>query len=213
MLREVFREAHRVRSAVSSPAASGAARRKAVPASSSAETLRSTKPSATRPAVRYALQTARNQQTLPTSRSPAAQIAQVCTAPLTNVVAGQERAERRGCARHRGPVPITLSEQEQYAAAFPNADSERPLPPLLRLLAARRSSSKAFLVPWRSISLGIADRAHRPEAGPVRVPIVATGRTCALGPAVGNDILCTLTWSAALTMVYAAACRFACISR
>ena len=71
----------------------------------------------------------------------------------------------------------------------------------------------AFLVPWRSISLGSADRAHRPEAGPVRVRIVATGGTCALGPAVGNDILCALTWSAALTMVYAATCRFAGIFR
>ena len=51
------------------------------------------------------------------------------------------------------------------------------------------------------------------EAGPVRVRIAATGGTCALGPAVGNDILCALTWSAALTMVYAATCRFACIFR
>ena len=43
--------------------------------------------------------------------------------------------------------------------------------------------------------------------------IVAIGRTCALGPAVGNDILCALSWSAAPTMVYAAICRFACIFR
>ena len=34
-----------------------------------------------------------------------------------------------------------------------------------------------------------------------------------LGPAVGNDILCALTWCAALTMGYAANCRFACIFR
>ena len=40
-----------------------------------------------------------------------------------------------------------------------------------------------------------------------------------LGPAVGNDVLCVLAWSAALTMVYArtmicaATCRFACIAR
>ena len=47
----------------------------------------------------------------------------------------------------------------------------------------------------------------------MRVRIAATGGTCALGPAVGNDILCALTWSAALTMVYAATCRFACIFR
>jgi hypothetical protein len=67
--------------------------------------------------------------------------------------------------------------------------------------------------PWRSISLGIADRAHRPEVGPVRVRIVAISRIGALGPAVGNDILCALTWCAALTMGYAAACRFACVSR
>lgn len=51
------------------------------------------------------------------------------------------------------------------------------------------------------------------EAGRVRVRIVATGRTCVLGPAVGNDVLCVLAWSAALTMVYAATCRFACIAR
>ena len=57
------------------------------------------------------------------------------------------------------------------------------------------------------------------EAGRVRVRIVATGRTRALGPAVGNDVLCVLAWSAALTMVYArtmicaATCRFACIAR
>ena len=43
--------------------------------------------------------------------------------------------------------------------------------------------------------------------------IVAIGRMGALGPAVGNDILRALTWSAALTMVYAATCRFACVSR
>ncbi len=43
------------------------------------------------------------------------------------------------------------------------------------------------------------------------IPDCATGRTCALGPAVSNDILCALTWSAALTKVYAATCRFACI--
>ena len=47
----------------------------------------------------------------------------------------------------------------------------------------------------------------------MRVRIVATGRTCALDSAVGNDILCAPTWSAALTMVYATTCRFfACIS-
>ena len=43
--------------------------------------------------------------------------------------------------------------------------------------------------------------------------MVANGRTCTLGPAVRNDILCALTWSAALTMVYAATCRIASISR
>jgi hypothetical protein len=43
--------------------------------------------------------------------------------------------------------------------------------------------------------------------------MVATGRIRALGPAVGNDILCALTRAAALTMVYAATCRFACIFR
>jgi hypothetical protein len=42
----------------------------------------------------------------------------------------------------------------------------------------------------------------------VRVRIVATGRTGALGPAVGNDVR-----RAGLTMVYAATCRFAGISR
>jgi len=67
--------------------------------------------------------------------------------------------------------------------------------------------------PWRSISLGIADRAHGPQAGPVRVRIGAIGRMGALGPAVGNDIPRALTWSAALTMGYAAARRFACIFR
>jgi hypothetical protein len=46
------------------------------------------------------------------------------------------------------------------------------------------------------------------EAGRARVRIVATGTTCALGPAVGNDIGC-----ARLTMVYAATCRFAGIAR
>jgi hypothetical protein len=59
----------------------------------------------------------------------------------------------------------------------------------------------------------MADRAHRPEVGPVRVRIGATGRIGALGPAVGNDILCALTWCAALTMGYAATCRLACVSR
>ncbi len=55
--------------------------------------------------------------------------------------------------------------------------------------------------------------AHRPEAGPVRAQIVPTGGIGALGPAVGNDILCALTWCAALTMGYAATRRFACIFR
>ena len=47
----------------------------------------------------------------------------------------------------------------------------------------------------------------------MRVRIVAISRIGALGPAVGNDILCALTWCAALTMGYAATCYFACISR
>ena len=34
-----------------------------------------------------------------------------------------------------------------------------------------------------------------------------------LGPAVGNDILCAPARCAALTMGYAATCRFACIFR
>ena len=41
----------------------------------------------------------------------------------------------------------------------------------------------------------------------------AADRIGALGPAVGNDIVCGLTWCAALTMGCAAACRFACIFR
>jgi len=49
--------------------------------------------------------------------------------------------------------------------------------------------------------------------GPVRVRIVANGRTCSLGPAVRNDIPCALTWSAALAMGYAATCLLACIFR
>ena len=40
---------------------------------------------------------------------------------------------------------------------------------------------------------------------------VAIGTLGALGPAVGSDILCALTWCAALIMGYAATCRFACI--
>jgi len=35
----------------------------------------------------------------------------------------------------------------------------------------------------------------------------------ALGPAVGNDIGCALTWCAALTMGHVATCRFAFIFR
>jgi hypothetical protein len=45
-----------------------------------------------------------------------------------------------------------------------------------------------------------------------RGPSAQTG-SGALGPAVGNDILCALTWSAALTMGYAVARRFARIFR
>ena len=86
------------------------------------------------------------------------------------------------------------------------ADSERPLPPLLRL--ARR----AWILGDRSHSV-LADRAYRPQVGPVRVRIGAIGRIGALGPAVGNDILCALTWCAALTMGYGATWRFACIFR
>jgi len=86
------------------------------------------------------------------------------------------------------------------------AGSERPLPPLLRL------ASRSWIL-RRSISLRIADRAHRPQAGLVRVRIVANGRTCSLGPAVRNDIPCALTWSAALAMGYAATCLLACIFR
>jgi hypothetical protein len=42
------------------------------------------------------------------------------------------------------------------------------------------SFSKAFLVPgsWRSISLGVADRAHRLEAVPMRVRIMVCAATC-----------------------------------
>ena len=83
--------------------------------------------------------------------------------------------------------------------------SERPLLPLLRLVR-------------RSWFLAIDLTRHRgPSAqtgsGPGAVRIVAIGRMGALGPAVGNGILRALTWSATLTMVYAATCRFACVSR
>ena len=47
----------------------------------------------------------------------------------------------------------------------------------------------------------------------MRVGIVAIGRIGALGPAVGNDILCAVTWCAALTMGYTGTRRFACIFR
>jgi hypothetical protein len=61
---------------------------------------------------------------------------------------------------------------------------------------------------WRSVSLGIAVRARRPDAGPVRARI-AIGRTRVLGPAVGNDILRARPLSAALIMVRAATWHFA----
>ena len=54
---------------------------------------------------------------------------------------------------------------------------------------------------------------HRAGSGPVRVQMGLPGRIGALGPAVGNNIVCGLTWCAALTMGCAATCRFACISR
>ena len=84
--------------------------------------------------------------------------------------------------------------------------SECPLPPLLRL------ASRSWIL-RRSISLRIAYRARGSGVGPVRVRIVANGRTCSLGPAVRNDIPCALAWSAALTMGYAATCLLACIFR
>jgi hypothetical protein len=48
--------------------------------------------------------------------------------------------------------------------------------------------------------------------GDVHPPLPQRG-IGALGPAVGNDILCALTWCAALTVGYAATCRLACIFR
>ena len=75
-----------------------------------------------------------------------------------------------------------------------------------------RISRRAWILGDRSHSAS-ADRAYRPQVGPVRVQIGAIGRIGALGPAVGNDILCALTWCAALTMGYAATCRFARIFR
>ena len=51
------------------------------------------------------------------------------------------------------------------------------------------------------------------QAGSTVAAVVAIGRTCALGPAVGSDILCAPTSPAALTVVCAVTCRIACISR
>src|SRR5260370_40172392 len=70
-------------------------------------------------------------------------------------------AEERGCCRRGVPDP-----------------------------AEAGARATAFLVPWRSISLGIADRAHRPEGGPVGARIGATRREKPLAAPLGNGLRC-----------------------
>jgi hypothetical protein len=85
----------------------------------------------------------------------------------------------------------------------PIADSERPLPPLLRLVR------RAWILGDRSHS---ASRTACTDRKRVRCGFGLGLSAGALSPAVGND-LCPLTWCAALTLGYAATCRFACIFR
>ena len=68
------------------------------------------------------------------------------------------RGQNMADLRRPGPLP----DHQDLAQSNHKQSKSRLF--VFTMFAARRLPSEAFLVSWRSISPGIADRAHRPEA-------------------------------------------------